>query len=47
MRLYSRMNVSMNKLLAGYQDAELELFADFLRRTANAGKSAADDLGDD
>ena len=44
MRLYSGMSTSMNKLLAGYQDTELELVADFLRRTANAGRNAADDL---
>ena len=37
----------MNKLLAGYGDTELELIADFLRRTANAGQNAADELADD
>ncbi len=47
MRLYSGMSASMNKLLAGYGDTELELIADFLRRTANAGQNAADDLTDD
>lgn len=47
MRLYSGMNVSMNKLLAGYEDSELELLAAFLRRTTNAGKNAADELADD
>ena len=47
MRLYSGMNVSMNKLLVGYEDSELELLADFLRRTTNAGKNAADALADD
>ena len=47
MRLYSGMNASMNKLLAGYEDRELELLADFLRRTTNAGKNAADELTDD
>jgi DNA-binding MarR family transcriptional regulator len=47
MRLYSGMNVSMNKLLAGYEDSELELLADFLRRTTNAGKNAADELAAD
>ena len=44
MRLYSGMSASMNKLLAGYGDTELELIADFLHRTANAGQNAADDL---
>jgi len=47
MRLYSGMSASMNKLLAGYGETELELIADFLRRTANAGQNAADDLTDD
>ena len=47
MRLYSGMNVSMNKLMAGYEDGELELLADFLRRTTNAGQNAADALADD
>jgi DNA-binding MarR family transcriptional regulator len=47
MRLYSGMSASMNKLLAGYRDTELELIADFLRRTANAGQHAADELADD
>jgi DNA-binding MarR family transcriptional regulator len=47
MRLYSGMSASMNKLLAGYGDTELELLADFLRRTANAGQNAADELADD
>ena len=47
MRLYSGMNVSMNKLLAGYDDTELELLAAFLRRTANAGQNAADEIADD
>ena len=47
MRLYLGMNVSMNKLLAGYKDSELQLLADFLRRTTNAGKHAADELSAD
>jgi DNA-binding MarR family transcriptional regulator len=44
MRLYSGMSRSMNQILAGYEDSELELIADFLRRTADAGRSATDDL---
>jgi DNA-binding MarR family transcriptional regulator len=44
MRLYSGMNRSINQICAGYQDAELELLADFLRRTTNAGRSATDEL---
>jgi DNA-binding MarR family transcriptional regulator len=45
-RLYSGMSTSMNKLLAGYKNAELQLLADFLRRAANAGRNAANDLAD-
>ena len=44
MRLYSGMNASMDKICAGYGDHELELLADFLRRTANAGGRATDEL---
>ena len=44
MRLYSGMSGAMNKLLAGYNDTELNLIVDFLRRTANAGRNAADEL---
>ncbi len=47
MRLYSGMSRSMNQILAGYEDSELELLADFLRRTADAGRSATDKLADD
>src|ERR687897_880233 len=44
MRLYSGMNASMDEICAGYGDSELELLADFLRRTANAGGRATDKL---
>jgi DNA-binding MarR family transcriptional regulator len=47
LRLYAGMNTSMDRICAGYGDAELELLADFLRRTANAGRSATDELADD
>jgi len=47
MRLYSGMNVSMNKLLADYEDSELEMLAGFLRRTTNAGKNASAELTHD
>jgi len=47
MRLYSGMNSSMNEICAGYGDAELEVLADFLRRTADAGRSATDKLAGD
>jgi DNA-binding MarR family transcriptional regulator len=44
LRLYSGMNRSMNKLLADYSDAELEVIADFMRRTVAAGREATDEL---
>jgi DNA-binding MarR family transcriptional regulator len=47
LRLYSGMNSSMDQICAGYGDAELELLADFLRRAANAGQKATDDLPTD
>jgi DNA-binding MarR family transcriptional regulator len=43
-RLYSGMNTSLDEICAGYTDDELELLAGFLRRTTNAGQSAAADL---
>src|SRR3954452_21567435 len=39
-RLYGGMNRSMNKLLADYSDSELEVIADFMRRTVEAGREA-------
>jgi hypothetical protein len=42
--LYSGMNGSLGKILAGYREDELELIADFLRRLADAGRVAADEL---
>ena len=42
--LYSGMNTSMDRLCAGYTDSELELLADFLHRTAAAGRDATDQL---
>jgi DNA-binding MarR family transcriptional regulator len=46
-RLYAGMNTSMDQICAGYSDDQLELLADFLRRTTNAGRSATDDLAAD
>jgi DNA-binding MarR family transcriptional regulator len=43
-RLYTGMNTAMDEICAGYTDAELELIADFLRRTTAAGRAAADEL---
>src|SRR2546425_4118889 len=36
-RLYSGMNRSMDRIFEGYTDAELDVLADFLRRTTPAG----------
>ena len=47
LRHYSGLNRSMNKLLAGYSDAELETIADFLRRTTEAGRKATEELAED
>ena len=47
MRLYSGMNSSMSDICAGYGEAELEVLADFLRRTTEAAQSAADKLAAD
>jgi DNA-binding MarR family transcriptional regulator len=47
LRLYSHLSQSMNKLLAGYSDAQLEAIADFLRRTAEAGREATEQMSDD
>lgn len=44
LHLYSGMNGAMDQILAGYSDAELELLAGFLRRTADAGRAAAEQL---
>ena len=43
-RLYSGMNTSMDQICARYADTELELLADFLRRTTDAGRDATDEL---
>lgn len=38
--LYAGMNDAMDALCAGYDEAQLELIGDFLRRTAVAGRDA-------
>jgi DNA-binding MarR family transcriptional regulator len=43
-RLYSGMNGLMDQILSGYGDAELELLAGFVRRTAEAGREATEQL---
>ena len=42
--LYAGMNSAMDEICAEYGEAELELLAGFLRLTADAGRSATDDL---
>jgi DNA-binding MarR family transcriptional regulator len=42
--LYSGMNASIDQICSGYNEGELEVLADFLRRTADAGQAATDDL---
>jgi DNA-binding MarR family transcriptional regulator len=42
--LYAGMNTAMDQLCASYTHAELELIADFLRRTTTAGHHATDQL---
>jgi DNA-binding MarR family transcriptional regulator len=42
--LYSGMSNAMDGLLAGYDEGQLDLLADFLRRTTDAGRAATDDL---
>jgi DNA-binding MarR family transcriptional regulator len=44
LRLASGMNAAMAQICAGYQDDELEAIASFLRRTADAGRTAAEEL---
>jgi DNA-binding MarR family transcriptional regulator len=43
-RLYAGMNQSMDEICAGYDEAELEAISDFLRRVAEAGQRASNDL---
>jgi len=42
--LYAGMNTRMDQICAGYTDAELQLLAGFLRRTAAAGYEATEQL---
>jgi DNA-binding MarR family transcriptional regulator len=42
--LYAGMNSAMDGLCAGYGEEELKVIADFLRRTAGAGRRATEDL---
>lgn len=42
--LYAGMNTAMDQICADYPDGELELLAGFLRRTADAGRTATGEL---
>ena len=44
--LLSGMNSSMDQICADYAPAQLELFADFLNRTTEAGRAATAELAD-
>jgi DNA-binding MarR family transcriptional regulator len=46
MQLYAGMNDAMDALLAGYEETELRMIADFLRRATEAGRGATDALAD-
>ena len=46
-RLYSGMNASLDQILAGHTDDELDLLASFLRSTTDAGRAATNDLAGD
>jgi DNA-binding MarR family transcriptional regulator len=46
LRLYAGMNRAMDQIIGQYDEAQLELLADFLRRTAEAGQAAAEGLAD-
>jgi DNA-binding MarR family transcriptional regulator len=43
-RLFSGMSSAMDSICAGYDETQLELLADFLRRATDAGLSATRDL---
>jgi DNA-binding MarR family transcriptional regulator len=45
-RAYAGMNSSMDEICAGYDQAQLEVIADFLGRTTNAGRTATDALAE-
>jgi DNA-binding MarR family transcriptional regulator len=45
-RLFSGMNTAMDRICADYDDEQLALLADFLRRTTDAGLDATSGLAD-
>jgi DNA-binding MarR family transcriptional regulator len=44
LKLYAGMNAAMDEVCAGYSEDDLELLNGFLRRTADAGRAAAQQL---
>ncbi|GAB2686594.1 MarR family transcriptional regulator [Kribbella swartbergensis] len=46
-RLYQPMIGAMDDVLAGYTQEQLDLIADFLRRSVEAGRTATEKLGQD
>src|SRR5579862_5610164 len=44
LKLYAGMNEAMDEICAGYSEDELDLLAGFLRRTADAGLAATQQL---
>jgi|SRR5271165_5225604 len=43
-RLYGGMNAAMDEIIDRYSDDELQVLADFIRRTVDAGQTATADL---
>jgi DNA-binding MarR family transcriptional regulator len=46
-RLFSGMNSAMDSICAGYDEEQLKLLADFLRKTTDAGLAATHNLSTD
>ena len=46
LQLYAGANSAMDELLAGYDETQLTVIADFLRRTTEIGRGATDALAD-
>ncbi|MFC8829839.1 MarR family transcriptional regulator [Streptomyces sp. NPDC057137] len=44
--LYAGMSSAVDEICADYDEAQLQLLADFLRRTSTAGRGATDDLAE-
>ncbi|MFC8076397.1 MarR family transcriptional regulator [Streptomyces sp. NPDC057307] len=44
--LYSGMSSAVDEICADYDEAQLQLLADFLHRTSTAGRGATDDLAE-